>query len=691
MSPSLQTMGFFMSEINFCNTKEQLNHLGEVVTGKVDGSPSGADIDTSILPYTGQVRKTLPALESEYEQSITDKEAEADAAIDEYRLTNKGTYTSGIELESKFEYITYNGESYFATNPPYTTTATTPDADGNLFIGGYIGRPVLNDVSSSNSASITDSEHYPQDIKESAVNGQSIPIGVSSIVVAGGQYLLSEEIDGTDSVKIIDNIALTPPYSCTLDGVKNYLLKMPYFQKGRSINDIRALGAAGDFDDTAKVGTDNKEVFRAISRDLGGEWTGFGKFYTSITTNYKKRTAWKAPSSMGAGVVFDFTIITADGVPGHIYHYLTTDAGDSGVPFITSATTAADGSVIGDGVTLRNATNTRKPTPISTAHGVWAKVRMHIGKCNISNWEGHNLKVVAKETSTDPYIKGNANSMMLDNPILWGGGLDGLYMEGADANAGKGSAVSAYFNRGHGITDSSFLGNYWPAVNIGLNDTGGIQFTNVNNRSIVMNPYFELGSAGSEISGTGRQGVIGGNVDDTSLSGVPFLYADSGEWRANTTFASYESVNGNNYRSRLGGAASDSLAFQVWESATVDASKWRMQWDSVSKSDFQLRYANIVSATPYKVTGENTTQSFARSSPQPYKMWFENELMVGSASRGAAIKKSAGAPPTSGLAARGDTVFNNNPTATGQPSGWNCITGGTNGIDAVYGISGLIS
>lgn len=138
MSPSIRTMGFFMSEINFCNTKEQLNHLGEVVTGKVDGSPSGADIDTSILPYTGQVRKTLPALEGEYEQSIADKETEADAAIDAYRLLSKGPYSPGITLEDKFQYVTYNGESYFAVNPPYTTTATTPDVDGNLFAGAYL-------------------------------------------------------------------------------------------------------------------------------------------------------------------------------------------------------------------------------------------------------------------------------------------------------------------------------------------------------------------------------------------------------------------------------------------------------------------------------------------------------------------------------------------------------------------------
>ena len=147
MSPSIRTMGFFMSEINFCNTKEQLNHLGEVVTGKVGGSPSGADIETSTLSYTGQVRKTLPALEGEYEQSITNKEAEADAVIDTYRLLNKGPYSAGISLDSKFEYITYNGESYFAANPPYTTTATTPDADGNLFVGGYVNESQASSIS----------------------------------------------------------------------------------------------------------------------------------------------------------------------------------------------------------------------------------------------------------------------------------------------------------------------------------------------------------------------------------------------------------------------------------------------------------------------------------------------------------------------------------------------------------------
>lgn len=175
-----------MSDINFCNTKEQLNHLGEVVTGKVNGSPTGADIGTSTLPYTGQVRKTIPALEGEYEQSITNKEIEADAAIDSYRLLNKGPYASGITLESEFEFITYNGESYFATNPPYTTTATAPDADANLFLGGYttfenVANKIGNKNELSNSNFLTpspDAITHPNATPESYVAGTQIFSGV---------------------------------------------------------------------------------------------------------------------------------------------------------------------------------------------------------------------------------------------------------------------------------------------------------------------------------------------------------------------------------------------------------------------------------------------------------------------------------------------------------------------------------
>lgn len=120
-------------------------HLGRVVNSK---DASGAPISTS-TNRTGGVNKTLDALEAEYDTSIASKEAEADAAIDNYRLNSLGEYSSGITIEDKFQYITYDGESYFASNPPYTTGATLPDMDSNLFVGGYTTLETVAEVFSN--------------------------------------------------------------------------------------------------------------------------------------------------------------------------------------------------------------------------------------------------------------------------------------------------------------------------------------------------------------------------------------------------------------------------------------------------------------------------------------------------------------------------------------------------------------
>lgn len=110
-----------MSDINFCNTKEQLNHFGEVVTGKTNGSPSGSDISTSILPYTGQVRKTLPTLEAEYLSAI--QSAGGDAL-------NNGVWSAGQTFTAYNQYMAYNGVPYkpkSTTSLPYGPTVAAPD------------------------------------------------------------------------------------------------------------------------------------------------------------------------------------------------------------------------------------------------------------------------------------------------------------------------------------------------------------------------------------------------------------------------------------------------------------------------------------------------------------------------------------------------------------------------------------
>ena len=131
----MSTPGGLVDKQELIDAQLDTAHLGRVVNSK---DASGAPISTS-TNRTGGVNKTLDALEGEYETSIANKEAEANDAIDAYRLLSKGPYASGILLDDKFQYITYNGESYFATNPPYTTTSTTPDNDtANLEVKPYL-------------------------------------------------------------------------------------------------------------------------------------------------------------------------------------------------------------------------------------------------------------------------------------------------------------------------------------------------------------------------------------------------------------------------------------------------------------------------------------------------------------------------------------------------------------------------
>ncbi|AUS01756.1 hypothetical protein NVP1291O_42 [Vibrio phage 1.291.O._10N.286.55.F6] len=172
-------MGFFMSDINFCNTKEQLNHLGEVVTGKADGSPTGADIDTSTLPYTGQIRKTLPYLEAEYLNAIRNAGGEP---------INNGTWSSGQTFTAYNQFMVYNGIPYkplTTSELPYGPTGDSPDVN---FVGPYESFSIeeavtlfgnRNELSNSNFLTPSpDAITHPNATPESYVAGTQIFSGV---------------------------------------------------------------------------------------------------------------------------------------------------------------------------------------------------------------------------------------------------------------------------------------------------------------------------------------------------------------------------------------------------------------------------------------------------------------------------------------------------------------------------------
>lgn len=86
--------------INWCDLKENAKHINEVATGRANGSPTGAVIDTSTNEVTGQVRDTL-----------TGKFKKMDAQID-------------VALNNFSDSLTFNRVGSFADHvgDPLTTT-----------------------------------------------------------------------------------------------------------------------------------------------------------------------------------------------------------------------------------------------------------------------------------------------------------------------------------------------------------------------------------------------------------------------------------------------------------------------------------------------------------------------------------------------------------------------------------------
>lgn len=204
-------------------TKQQLNHLGEVVTGKANGAPTGSDIATSTLPYTGQVRRTIPEIER--------------LALESFRLgagNKQGDYAIGVVFEEANWTYTYNGQqwglrsTFDLSTLPYTATQADPNNDGNLEARGeaskeYVDTEIENletslqgEIATSQSTlrgEITDAQEellppgsqiYPE--SDTLSNGMTVPSGTTHLRVPVGGSPSIFTIKPVTSSKVVSSI-----------------------------------------------------------------------------------------------------------------------------------------------------------------------------------------------------------------------------------------------------------------------------------------------------------------------------------------------------------------------------------------------------------------------------------------------------------------------------------------------------
>jgi len=126
------------------------------------------------------------------------------------------------------------------------------------------------------------------------------------------------------------------------------------------------------------------------------------------------------------------------------------------------ATGGADHAIV-EGLTLRGNSSTGVPTTLPepvAPHGFHLRARAKLISCGARGFAGCGFAVIATMNAGDPEFEGNANNWVLENCWARDNGLDGLYVDGADVNAGFSLGLDATNNGRWGIQDSSFLGNH---------------------------------------------------------------------------------------------------------------------------------------------------------------------------------------------------------------------------------------
>ena len=442
-----------------------------------------------------------------------------------------------------------------------------------------------------------------------------------------------------------------------------------------------------------------------------------GKYLFSAPLNLKRTSSLIGPSSgLTGGYAVELSF--AAGVTGIIVNRHDTNLFD-----IDVSTTGADGALI-SGLFLTGA-GYASDTP--EAHGIVMRARAKCVGVTCRDFKGDGFRVQASAVGAIGDERGNANLFHLENCTgtkNWG---NGLFVNGADANAGNVIAFNGTNNGRWGIWDSSFLGNTYLGCHSATNSQRGQVFHNGGRYYLI-----DDGAGGATEPGTnsavwvylndsgihttypqwvsGNSYITGGayKTDSDSARNV-FIgcYSEGGQapasliaptivsgglhaagYLAGTTafildgrkFSGFD-VDSN----PLGTTAFlTSLSALADEAITVKTTGDHvnglalLSWDSTS-GDWITRHARLLGRTSVRYTTDLSTFQGGRPSP----VGAGNVVFPKGAFISDRMLSYGNNPPTAGEAGRGDMVFNKQ-AASGQPSYWQCTTAGVNGAGAVW-------
>jgi len=154
-------------------------------------------------------------------------------------------------------------------------------------------------------------------------------------------------------------------------------------------------------------------------------------------------------------------------------------------------------------LTTGNTTRSRAPGATgSTFHGIdvwtpngtgsedgwWVRTQCQLIACSAWNFSRHGLNITATSGGAST-VEGNANCTRIERGHYHHNGQCGIYLSGADANAGSITGVTCNYNGLWGIWDNSFLGNTIVACHTASNGNEGVGPTYANTTAGTMCTY----------------------------------------------------------------------------------------------------------------------------------------------------------------------------------------------------------
>lgn len=309
----------------------------------------------------------------------------------------------------------------------------------------------------------------------------------------------------------------------------------------------------------------------------------------------------------------------------------------------------------------------------ATVHGLEIKGHARISNVYVALFKGDCIHIRGASGDDPPT---NANNWMIEYSKLDNCGGHGLYVDGADANAGVAIMVDATANGGYGFFDSSFLGNTYIACHTDSNVGGSFGADDVNARNTYIGCYVEGGQATPDFQSS-RSLWLSGLNESEIVTGT----ALQDGWWSGFTGVKAGGINhpGISYYVQVGSRPIEGQQsyLRFWHGDDQTAAL-TMLYNNDDSHTYGWQYGGGGSQT--LVMGASAPVIQSRSVPDG-SIGFPVGVYLGST----AVRVTTGtAAPTTGTWARGDKVINSTPSAGGF-AGWVCVTAGTPGTWKGYG------